>query len=473
MAKKTNEEFIKEMKIKNPSVIPLDEYMGRGAYISCKCAKCGNVWRATPRNLLNGTKCNQCANLNRGRRTVRTTESFKKEIEQKAPNIVLCGKYEKMKKSIPVKCKTCGFEWLARPDHILNGKGCPKCTNSLQKENDFFWREVSQINKEIVPKSNYVNNKTKVLCMCKNCGNEWWVAPNKLLSGNGCPKCDARNKTSFSEQTIYFYIKQKFDDAINRFKLNNSRLELDIYIPSKSIAIEYDGIHWHKSDKVKKLENLKYCMCREKGITLYRIREGEDNPSMNADIVIYRKKPYNYRTLDDAIKQIFKQLNIQGDINSERDTSIVKEQYYVKLKENSLLQKYPLIAEEWNYEKNGNVTPDMFSYASNDKVWWKCKKCEREWKAAICDRTLGEKGCKICSNKKRAYNSRITNQEFLDRLSKVNPYMQPMEEYKTTHEGLKTKCLKCGYIWYPMPSNSLRGRKCPICSRRDKNDTKV
>lgn len=464
--KKTNEEFVLEMKTKNPSVIPLDEYNGRGEYISCKCAMCGNVWKATPRNLLNGTKCNKCANLNRGRKTVRNTESFKKEVEQKDPSIIVCGNYTKMKDKVSVKCKQCGYEWEVRADHLLNGTGCPKCNNSLKKENDLFWNEVLQINKEIVPLSKYVNSRTKVLCRCKACGNEWLIVPTKLLAGNGCPRCDARNKTSFSEQAIYFYIKSIFGDAVNRYKISNSRLELDIYIPSKAIAIEYDGIYWHKSDKVKQLEKLKYNICAKNGILLYRIREGENNSTVNADFVIYRKKPYNYRTLDDAISQMFEQMKVLCDVDSERDGNEIREQFYVTVKENSLLYKYPLIAKEWNYEKNGNLLPEMFSYASNDKVWWRCKICKREWKAAICDRTIGKKGCKVCSDRKGAYIRRLTNQEFLDRLSKVNPYMQPMEEYKTTHEKIKTKCLRCGYIWYPMPSNSLRGKKCPNCSKK-------
>lgn len=473
MSKKTNEEFLLEMKIKNPSVIPLDEYRGRDAYISCQCAKCGNIWKATPRNLLNGTKCNQCANLNRGRKTPWTDELFEKEVEKKAPNILLRDKYEKMNKRIWVKCKICGYEWLARPDHILNGTGCPKCSKSLRKENHSFWREVLQINKEIIPMSDYVNSKTKVFCKCKNCGRQWSAIPNKLLAGTGCPNCDARNKTSFAEQTLYFYLKNKFEDAINRYKLDGTRLELDVYIPSKSIGIEYDGVYWHKSERAKELEYLKYNKCREKKIKLYRIREEENTVSMDADAVVYRKVPYNYKTLDDAIKQIFKLMNIQCDIDSKKDANKIKEQFFVKLKENSVIQKYPLVAEEWNYEKNENLTPDMFSYASNDKVWWKCRKCGREWKAAVCDRTVGGKGCKVCSDKKSASKRRLTNEEFLDKLSKVNPYMQPMEEYRTTHEGIKTKCLKCGYIWYPMPSNSLRGRKCPKCSKSSKKSQKL
>lgn len=117
MRRKTNEEFIEEMKIKNPSIIPLEVYKGRGKHIKCKCAKCGNIWRATPRNLLNGTKCNKCANLKRGRRTVRTAESFEKEAKIKAPNIILFGKYKKMKEGIYVATKYVGMN--GRLDQII------------------------------------------------------------------------------------------------------------------------------------------------------------------------------------------------------------------------------------------------------------------------------------------------------------------------------------------------------------------
>lgn len=49
-------------------------------------------------------------------------------------------------------------------------------------------------------------------------------------------------------------------------------MELDIYIPSKRIAIEYDGAFWHNPSKIKR-DTKKYQLCQEKGIYLIRIRE--------------------------------------------------------------------------------------------------------------------------------------------------------------------------------------------------------
>ena len=58
---------------------------------------------------------------------------------------------------------------------------------------------------------------------------------------------------------------------------------------------------------------------------------------------------------------------------------------------------------EWDYEKNGDLRPEMVSVGSADKVWWKCSK-GHEWQATIDSRNRGN-GCPICrKNKKRKEN---------------------------------------------------------------------
>ena len=42
-----------------------------------------------------------------------------------------------------------------------------------------------------------------------------------------------------------------------------------------------------------------------------------------------------------------------------------------KIEKSSLSSQYPDIAAEWNYEKNALLTPQMISYGSGKKVWWK------------------------------------------------------------------------------------------------------
>ncbi|SHI64097.1 zinc-ribbon domain-containing protein [Pseudobutyrivibrio xylanivorans] len=39
---------------------------------------------------------------------------------------------------------------------------------------------------------------------------------------------------------------------------------------------------------------------------------------------------------------------------------------------NDLQSKYPSIAGEWSYDRNGDITPDLVSYGSKKRVWWVC-----------------------------------------------------------------------------------------------------
>jgi very-short-patch-repair endonuclease/predicted RNA-binding Zn-ribbon protein involved in translation (DUF1610 family) len=65
---------------------------------------------------------------------------------------------------------------------------------------------------------------------------------------------------------------------------------------------------------------------------------------------------------------------------------------------------YPYLSEEWNYEKNIKP-PELYSPGSNQKVWWKCEKCNGEWEATISSRVRGN-GCPVCGQsggEKRIY----------------------------------------------------------------------
>ena len=65
---------------------------------------------------------------------------------------------------------------------------------------------------------------------------------------------------------------------------------------------------------------------------------------------------------------------------------------------NDLLTVNPKLAEEWNFEKNGSLTPRDVKPKSNKKVWWKCE-LGHEWQATINNRSVG-RGCPYCRKQK-------------------------------------------------------------------------
>jgi hypothetical protein len=53
-------------------------------------------------------------------------------------------------------------------------------------------------------------------------------------------------------------------------------LELDIYLPEKNLAIEFDGLFWHNSNnKFKNYHLKKTLLCEKQGIQLIHIFEYE------------------------------------------------------------------------------------------------------------------------------------------------------------------------------------------------------
>jgi DNA-directed RNA polymerase subunit RPC12/RpoP len=67
---------------------------------------------------------------------------------------------------------------------------------------------------------------------------------------------------------------------------------------------------------------------------------------------------------------------------------------------NDLQTLYPDIADEWDYEKNGELTPDSIFPKTNKKYWWKCKQ-GHSFEATPNYRTSRNKVCPYCSGRKK------------------------------------------------------------------------
>lgn len=97
-----------------------------------------------------------------------------------------------------------------------------------------------------------------------------------------CTICNPiKDTNSIQEKELFEYVKSLLPNevVINQDKSvisNINALELDVHIPSRKIAIELDGIHWH-SDKFESDTNLlsKTLKCEAKGIQLIHVFEDE------------------------------------------------------------------------------------------------------------------------------------------------------------------------------------------------------
>lgn len=306
-------------------------------------------------------------------------------------------------------------------------------------------------------------------------GHSWEARISNRYHGRGCPICKKKLRTSFPEQAIFYYTKLLYKDAINGYRdIFKQSMELDVFIPSLKIGIEYDGKAWHNNNSVQR-EEKKYRICKENGIYLIRIMENMLQQGATFDDKIYISDPQDRKILDETI---FKLLSILGKksgllraiddcfINTQRDETIIYEQYRTELEKNSFANKYPEIAQEWCYDKNGHLTPKMFEAHSGKKIWWKCKR-GHEWIAAISTRAAG-RGCPYCSGNYvyRGYND----------LATVSPEIAKEWNYErnggllptdVTYGSGKRVWWKCeyGHEWMaPINTRVAQKHKCPYCA---------
>jgi len=147
--------------------------------------------------------------------------------------------------------------------------------NKLEKYLEYFQLELLDDN--FLGCTHYHNWK------CKICSNEFNQMINSIQGGYLCPGCYPRlSGKSLAEVSIVNFIKEHYNDEIilNSKKIINPK-ELDIFIPKKNIAFEYNGLWYHSDehkdfDKNGKFYHLnKTIKCEEQGIQLIHIFEDE------------------------------------------------------------------------------------------------------------------------------------------------------------------------------------------------------
>ena len=110
-------------------------------------------------------------------------------------------------------------------------------------------------------------------CKIHNIEFESWYDGDAIL----CPECK-KERGSGAETEVKTYIESLgFHPIYNtRQELDNHK-ELDLYIPEKKIAIEYDGLYYHSAQfgKSKEYHLNKTKECEAKGIQLIHIFENE------------------------------------------------------------------------------------------------------------------------------------------------------------------------------------------------------
>ena len=142
-------------------------------------------------------------------------------------------------------------------------------------------------------------------------------------------------------------------------------------------------------------------MCLKNHIRLIRVREPECENYESTSKFIYLKD-LSHNSLKDAIIEMLIDIGIDNPTVLIDDDSIeIENLVHLKAQEKSISNLFPEIAQWWDFDKNGSLTPDKVTYGSHKIVWWKCQK-GHSYRYNIKDKVQKRVGCPCCraENKK-------------------------------------------------------------------------
>ena len=237
--KLTTEEFKLQLSREHPELELLSDYNGSKNYITVRCTKHNHMFNTKPSWLHAGSSCQKCYDERRGSTTRKNTDIFVKESKEVHNDKYDYSKVEYVgsKVKVCIICPKHGEFWQT-PNKHLSGQGCPKCAGK-NKTTDSIISEFKKIHKEdyIYDKVSYINNSTKVCIICPKHG-EFWQTPDKHLQGEGCPIC----KSSKLERNVRNFLIENCIEFERQKNFNwLGKQSLDFYLPKHNIAIECQG----------------------------------------------------------------------------------------------------------------------------------------------------------------------------------------------------------------------------------------
>ncbi len=127
------------------------------------------------------------------------------------------------------------------------------------------------------------------------------------------------------------------------------------------------------------------------------------------------------------------------------------------------------LMKEWDFEANKDLNPNLLTYGSNKKVWWKCHICQGEWQATISDRTRKDStGCPYCAGMKALKGFNDLETKYPNVAKQWHPikngYLTPSDVIGGSGKKVWWICSKGHEYEQVIEKRVKHPDSCPICS---------
>lgn len=133
--------------------------------------------------------------------------------------------------------------------------------------------------------------------------------------------------------------------------------------------------------------------------------------------------------------------------------------------ETDLASRYPALAAQWDFRKNGGLTPSTVLPGSHKKVWWVCER-GHAWQAAVKSRVSGC-GCPVCANREICDGENDLATVYPHLAAQWHPSKNGTLTPRNVVPGSRRKVWwQCGrgHIWQASVVSRANGAGCPVCA---------
>lgn len=257
------ENFVESAEAKHGTkYLYLRLYKGKRKKIEYLCSEHGLTSQDCT-NHLSGSGCYDCYRAKPSTRRDLPELWFLRATFAHAGKYTYTGmKYVKGEAQLRIVCETHGEYTANAKAHVYRKSGCLKCFHEVgakeinRKPDSFFTEKLVQHRPELtITGVHGLGFDRKISVLCPTHG-EYFTRHQDLLDGVKCAKCSSGSYGSGLTETVAAMLTELQVEYTTEYRLNNDRRRWDIYVPSKNLVIELDGLYWHSTAVKKDKENI-------------------------------------------------------------------------------------------------------------------------------------------------------------------------------------------------------------------------
>lgn len=363
------------------------KYFGKSYSTECECEICHDKFTFTKRDSRwrniranHSIRCAKCSkhiaavnahksgveNLNKARHEKSIAYQKTKKEKENADMTIIANTYDELKSLLDdgriaasYKCEHCGEIFSLKSKRLLKNflkrnqdnrhlicKNCKITSTKIKGNKDRVLSRLldCKLADDQIYTGTHCNShredRYKYEFVCNKCGKHFEESLNVGLEVPvACPNCyPLKDQVSTGKKELAKFIKSIYNGKVlENTKHIISPHELDVYLPDKNLAFEFDGAYWHNNSKKT---YMKYKLCKEKNIRLIMIYDYEWNRQNNKLKKYIKAQLGIYDTKIGARKCMIKEISYKDANNFINDNHLQGSNPYITNKKTICLGLY-------------------------------------------------------------------------------------------------------------------------------------